>query len=109
MLETRDCPDCGTKPGQAHLRGCDIEVCSSCGEQALYCGCKDHDPLFSRWTGFWPGALEAAALGIDLNELSERHGAALFIKPKKATGSMGRVPPTVAELFKAMAFRGAAS
>ena len=32
------------------------------------CGCDDHDRLFARWTGFWPGDLECKALGIDLNE-----------------------------------------
>ena len=83
MDEIRNCPDCGTEPGQAHLRGCDIEICSVCGGQALYCGCKGHDPLFARWTGFWPGELEAKALGIGLNDFYSRYTVAFFIKPSK--------------------------
>lgn len=101
MLEIQYCPDCGTKPGQAHLVGCDIELCSSCGEQALYCGCKDHDPLFARWTGFWPGRLEADGLGIGLNEFHAQYSKVFFIKPKKLTGSLGRIPPTIASIFMA--------
>ena len=31
------------------------------------CGCDGHDRQFARWTGFWPGDLESAALGMDLN------------------------------------------
>ena len=86
MLEIRNCPDCGTEPGQTHLRGCDIEVCSVCGGQALHCGCKGHDPMFARWTGFWPGELEALALGVDLNDFHERYAVAFFIKPRKMAG-----------------------
>lgn len=80
-----DCPDCGVKPGQPHEEGCDVEHCSACGWQLLSCFCNGkHDPLFARWTGFWPGVLESIALGIDLNELHERGlGKLLFVKPKR--------------------------
>jgi hypothetical protein len=45
--------------------------------------CKGHDPAFARWSGFWPGALEADALGIDLNELYiQEYEQIFFVKPK---------------------------
>lgn len=58
------CPDCRVEPGHAHKPGCDVERCSVCGHQKWGCECKDHDPLFSRWTGFWPGHAEARELGL---------------------------------------------
>lgn len=61
------CPECKVAPGQPHLEGCDVENCSICGFQRLQCECEGHDPLFARWTGYWPGLLESVALGIDLN------------------------------------------
>lgn len=40
--------------------------------------------MFARWSGFWPGGLEADALGIDLNELHKRRlNIPLFVKPKR--------------------------
>lgn len=80
--EMRRCPDCGVDPGLRHGEGCDVQRCSSCGGQRLQCGCPNHDPDFARWTGFWPGALEAAALGIDMNEFHRRGlPQVLFVKP----------------------------
>lgn len=64
MSETiRDCPDCAVKPGEPHWENCDVQRCSACGDQRLVCECEDHDPLFARWTGIWPGVAEAIALG----------------------------------------------
>jgi hypothetical protein len=85
MNETpKDCHDCGAKPGQEHDGGCDVERCSVCGGQAIQCGCDGHDPAFARWTGFWPGFLEATALGIDLNTLySSGVYKLLFVKPSE--------------------------
>ncbi|MHC4951556.1 MAG: hypothetical protein ACYTEU_11320 [Planctomycetota bacterium] len=78
----RDCPDCGVRPGEMHLNNCDVEQCSACGYQRLQCDCKEHDPAFSRWSGWWPGSLEAEALGLDLNQFHiEGYGMKLFKKP----------------------------
>ena len=82
-VRVTNCHDCGAKPGEPHKENCDTERCSVCGGQRLCCGCKEgHDPMFARWTGFWPGKLESIALGIDLNELAESGFANLFfVKP----------------------------
>jgi len=46
------------------------------------CDCEGHDRLFARWTGYWPGELEALALGMDLNTLYLDGAFRLFfIKP----------------------------
>jgi hypothetical protein len=82
---SRNCPDCGVRPGEIHKGNCDVERCSSCGGQFIGCGCEDHDRFFARWTGFWPGSLEADALGVDLNEFIRRgYGTLFFVKPKGA-------------------------
>lgn len=87
MNALKSCHDCGAKPGETHIGGCDVERCSVCGGQFISCACEDeareaHDPFFARWTGIWPGAAEADFLGIDLNTLIGsgiyRH---LFVKP----------------------------
>ena len=89
------CPDCGAEPGMVHDTGeCDVERCSVCGQQYLSCGHvspsdangdpRFHDPTFARWSGFWPGSLEADSLGIDLNAVAsdDRLVRAFFIKPE---------------------------
>jgi hypothetical protein len=41
----------------------------------------------NRWSGWWPGSLEARALGIDLNRFhSQGWAEKLFVKPKKHHG-----------------------
>ena len=80
-----NCPDCNAAPGHKHLDQCDVERCSVCGGQHFSCECEGHDKAFARWTGFWPGTLEAKALGLDnLNLLyvNDLH-TLFFVKPKE--------------------------
>jgi hypothetical protein len=83
-IEFGDCPDCGVKPGQPHVSGCDIEQCSSCGLQRISCSCGGrHDRAFARWTGIWPGLLEAFVFGVDLNAFyGQRLHEIFLVKPK---------------------------
>ena len=78
-----NCPDCGVEPGEIHIDGCDVERCSACGYHRLQCRCKTHDPAWARWSGWWPGSLEADALGVDLNEFqTQGYAQKIFKKPK---------------------------
>ena len=38
LLKKR-CGDCGTKEGELHLPGCDMERCPFCGNQLITCDC----------------------------------------------------------------------
>lgn len=57
------CHDCHVMPGEQHVGGCDVERCSVCKGQWISCGCKDHDPSQTKWTGEWPGVVECRELG----------------------------------------------
>jgi hypothetical protein len=39
------CHDCAVALGQLHHLGCDMEVCPSCGNQFMTCGCLETMPL----------------------------------------------------------------
>lgn len=84
-----NCHDCGAKPGELHVPGCDVEQCSACGGQWIGCGCEGHDPRFAKWTGIWPGLAEAEYLGLTLNDIYDTFienksiAEILFIKPKE--------------------------
>lgn len=51
-----NCNDCGAKPGEKHNDGCDVAICTSCGEQLICCDCEDGEP--DVWSGIWPGIKE---------------------------------------------------
>lgn len=34
-----NCHDCGVKPGEFHIAGCDVEPCPRCGHQSIACNC----------------------------------------------------------------------
>lgn len=70
----KECPDCAVPVGSAHVSGCDIERCSVCGGQWIMCGHKEHDPAKSVWTGFFPGAIEAAEEGYFVLPRTEDRG-----------------------------------
>lgn len=86
MKNLKNCYDCDVKAGEPHVDGCDIERCSACGTQRLGCECSDHDPLFARWTGFWPGDLESKELGIDINEFYEQGYYKVFLQKPSVKG-----------------------
>jgi hypothetical protein len=77
-LKQTDCGDCGVKPGQYHIPGCDVERCPDCGGQMISCGMinlnsGECNPDEKRdefgegerlpWTGVWPGVLECIEYG----------------------------------------------
>ena len=33
------CGACGVPPGRLHVRGCDREMCLTCGDEFVGCGC----------------------------------------------------------------------
>jgi len=39
MVKRATCHDCGTKEGQLHILGCDMERCPFCGNQLISCQC----------------------------------------------------------------------
>ncbi len=80
MSKSKHCPDCGTKVGELHDPGCEVERCRLCGKQAIRCPCdrKDVEKLGDKliWMGAWPGDVECIEFGFttpggrpDLNRL----------------------------------------
>ena len=81
------CPSCLARPGQRHSGSCDVERCSVCGGQKLGCDCDGHDKDFAKWTGIWPGQMEADYLKISLNQLYSDGYAKIFFVKKPLYGS----------------------
>lgn len=85
-----ECWDCTARVGQKHERGCDAARCLWTGFQRLACSAfghavdyvngvpvavkveEGHDCGHDVWTGWWPGKLEAAALGLWCRETPPR-------------------------------------
>lgn len=66
-VDSVDCPDCGTGLDDAHVPGCAIARCGSCGRQELSC---EHEAPMTTWTGSYPGTREVSeGLAADLNDL----------------------------------------
>ena len=72
LMNTSNCPDCGTEVGHPHQNKCDIERCSNCGHQRITCDCKKHDPLLSIWTGEFPMPKQQAGKKYRLQDDDER-------------------------------------
>ena len=78
------CGDCGARPGNLHVSGCDVERCKVCGWQAIGCDCPSPQGEYAStlegtfgdwkstiWTGLWPGYAEMKEYGYaDLNDLA---------------------------------------
>jgi hypothetical protein len=58
-----NCPDCSVAIGEPHGPGCDVERCSVCYGQKLFCDCVGHEPLEVVWEGEEPGAAACRFLG----------------------------------------------
>jgi hypothetical protein len=53
LLKNKECGDCGVEEGELHKIGCDLELCSICGEQFITCDCDYHEKLENRVPFIW--------------------------------------------------------
>jgi len=58
--EPQRCGDCGVKPQEMHLDGCDVARCAKTGIQRLQC---EHHDCNTVWTGQSPGEAECVEFG----------------------------------------------
>ena len=66
MAKRKTCGDCGTKEGQLHILGCDMEGCPFCGNQLISCQCVYKKLGIDVSPGSWAyshGLTDAQALG----------------------------------------------
>jgi hypothetical protein len=46
VADESPCHDCGVTKGQLHVPGCDVAICTRCGEQMIWCGgCPELDDV----------------------------------------------------------------
>ncbi|HEU5304387.1 MAG TPA: hypothetical protein VFU40_07065 [Gemmatimonadales bacterium] len=64
-----ECLDCAVLPGDPHDPDCDVARCLQTGHQRLTCQ-AEHDCGQDKWTGTWPGLVEARRYGVDFNTLT---------------------------------------
>ncbi len=95
----RICGDCRAEPGAYHMPGCDVERCGcrGGGQQTISCeDCTDESYRANRlrWTGVWPGKLEAAHHGLFCRDEINGKPATMaeMLGPPRPPGAVWHVP-----------------
>ena len=93
----RTCGDCGAFPGAFHMPGCDVERCGcrQGGQQALSCSTCTDESYFAnriRWSGAWPGKLEAEYHGLFCRDEIDGKPATMAEMLQRPPGAVWHVP-----------------